>query len=106
MTEHLHDRRHGVAEEAACHDAEQERRHAAGEQQLAEILAAAFRLHLAERNERRDHHHKAVAHVRHHDAVEQNEKRRHERVRIDRAVGRQAVHVRDHVQRFGKFVVL
>ena len=105
MTEHVHDRRHSVAEEAARHDAEQERRHAAGKQQLAEILAATFRLHLAERDECRDHHHKAVAHVRHHDAVEQNEKRCHERVRIHRAVGRQAVHVRDHVQRLGKFVV-
>ena len=106
MTEHPHDRRHGVSEEAARHDAEQERRHAAGKQQLAEILAAAFGLHLAERDERREHHHETVAHVRHHDAVKQDEKRRHERVRVHRAVGRQTVHIRDHVERLCKLVVL
>ena len=48
---------------------------------------------------------KAVAHVRHHDAVEQNEERRHQRIGSHIVVGGQRVHLRHHIQRLGEPVV-
>ena len=41
----------------------------------------------------------------HHDAVEQNEKWRHQRIRVKRAVGREGIHLRDHVERPRQLVI-
>ena len=51
-------------------------------------------------------HQKSVAHIRHHDTVEQNEERRHQRVGVHIVVGGQRVHLRHHIQRLGEPVVL
>ena len=54
----------------------------------------------------RQEHQKAVAHVRHHDAVKQDEEGRHEGVGVHVVVGGEGVHLRHHVQRLGQPVVL
>ena len=99
----LHER---ITEEAAGYRAHYKGRDAAVEQQLAERQRARPRLHLLHCYHRREDHYDAVAHIRHHEPVEQDEKRSHERVRVQTAVGRQAVHVRHHIERVGDFVIL
>ena len=94
-----------VAEKAAGQYAHRRRGDAAVEQQLAEGQRAAARLELFQSHQGCGDHDDAVADVRHHEAVEQNEERRHQRVRVHRAVGRQGIHIGDHVQRVGKLVV-
>ena len=55
--------------------------------------------------ESRQEHQQAVAHIRHHDTVEQDEKRRHQGVGVHIVVGGEGVHLRHHVQRLGEPVV-
>ena len=57
-------------------------------------------------NGARQEHQKPVAHVRHHDTIEQNEKRCHQRIGVHVVVGGEGVHLRHHVQRLGEPVVL
>ena len=94
-----------VAEETARQRAHDERGYAAVQKQLAEAETALAGLYLRQRDHRRDDHQQPVAHVRHHQPVEDDEERRHERVGIDRTVGGQRIHIRDHVQSVGELIV-
>ena len=106
LPEDLSDLLGGVAEEAARQRAHDEGRDAAVEQQPAEGQRPFSGLDLRHGHQGRDHHDQAVAHIRHHQAVEQDEEGRHQRVRIHAVIGRERIHVRDHVQRVGDPVVL
>ena len=82
----LADLRERVAEKSAGEYAHHERRYAAVQKQLAEAQRALARLNFLHRHDRGEDHYKSVAHVRHHKSVEQNEKRSHQRVRVNAVV--------------------
>ena len=103
--EHARDNGRRVAEAAAGESAHDKGADAAVEQQLAEGQGTAPGLDLLHGHQRRRDHDEAVAHVRHHQPVKQDEEGGHDGVGVHRAVSRQAVHVGDHVQGIGEFVV-
>ena len=78
-----------IPEEAACEGANDKGRDAAVEQQPAEGQRPFARFDLRHGDDRRDHHHQAVSHVRHHQPVEQDEEGRHQRVRVNPVIGRE-----------------
>ena len=94
-----------VSEEAAGKGAHDKGGNTAVEQQLAEGQSASSGLYLLHCHQRCDYHDEAVAHVRHHQPVEQDEEGGHKGVGVQTAVGRQTVHVGDHVQCVGNFIV-
>ena len=104
--DHLRDDLRGVAEEAAGEGAHDEGADAAVEQQLAKGQGALAGLDLLHGDQSRRDHDEAVAHVRHHQAVKQDEEGSHDGVCVHGAVSREAVHVGHHVQGVGKLVVL
>ena len=95
-----------VSEEAAGQRAHRQGRYAAVKQELAEAQAALAGPYLRHRDQRGGDHDEAVAYIRHHQSIEQDEERRHKGVCVNGSVSREAVHVRDHVERICEFVVL
>ena len=94
-----------VAEEAAGKYSHDEGRYSGPQQKLAEGQRTCPGPDLLHCDDRRDYHQKAVAHVRHHQSVKQDEERRHQRVGVNSVVRRQAVHIRDHVKAVCYFIV-
>ena len=86
LAEDLSDLRERIAEKSAGEYAHDECRDARIQKQLAEAQTALARMHLFHCNDRRKDHDKSIAHVRHHKSVEQNEKRRHQRIWVNSVV--------------------
>ena len=97
--------REKVTEKAARHCTHDEGAETAEPQQAEQLSARPLGPVLFADDDRGDHHQETVPHVRHHNAVEQNEKRRHQRVWVKRAVGRERIHLRHHVERARQLVV-
>ena len=94
-----------VAEEAAGNGAHDEGAHAAQRHQAEHMAHGALGTVLFRDEQSCQDHQNAVAHIRHHDAVKQNEKRRHQRVGVHIVIGRQRIHLRHHIQRTGQPIV-
>ena len=90
--------RQEIAEEAARQRAHDKCADAAGEHEAEHLSARALGPGLFCDDDGSQDHQQSIAHVRHHDAVEQNEKRRHERVRVHAVIGGEGIHLRDHVE--------
>lgn len=94
-----------VAEEAAGEGSEKKCAHTAQPQQAEQVAHGAAGLLLFQHDQRGQHHHQSIAHVRHHHAVKQDEKGGHQGVGVQGAIGGQGVHLRHHVQGPGEPVV-
>ena len=95
-----------IAEETACQGAHHKGADAAQAQQAEEVLHRSLRAVCPQDKDGGQHHQQSVSHIRHHHAIEEDEKRRHEGVGVHIVIGRQGVHLRHHVQRPGQTVVL
>ena len=105
LAEHLVNGGYRIAEEAAGEYTHYKCGDTAFEHQSEEILSSALGSRFLYRRQRKEYHYETVAHVCHHDAVEQYKEHGHDGVGVNAAVSRQAVHIGRHVQRLGKFVV-
>ena len=87
-----------VPEKAAGESAENKGHDAAPQDQFDKAPFALRRSCLFQVQQRQKDHQKAVAHVRHHHAVEEDEEGGHQGVGVHAAVGRQGIHVGYGVQ--------
>ena len=95
-----------VPEEAAGESAENKGHDAAPQDQLDKAPFALRRSCLFQVQQRQKDHQKAVAHVRHHHAEEQDEKRGHDRVGVHAVIGGHGVLLRDAGHGSGEPVAL
>lgn len=87
-----------IAEEPAREEAGYRSGNSTPEEQTAEREGSLLRLDLCQSEECGNNHQDSVADIGKHQPEENDEKRRHQRIRINRTVGRQGVHIRNHVE--------
>ena len=94
-----------IPKEAAGQRPHEEGAHAAQAKQGKKVVHPLLGARLGQHHHRGQHHQKPVSHVCHHHTVKQDEEWGHQGVGVHRSVGRQGIHLRNHVQRAGEPVV-
>ena len=100
-----YDLRQEITEETACNGTHDECGNTAERHQPKQMTAHSFWTVLSVDDHACNKHEKSISHIGHHNAVEQNKKRRHQRVGIHIVICGQCIHLRDHIERSCKPVV-